>query len=637
MTAPNKTSERNTSVNPVPVVAPKTIVWIWRDVEVSGAVRDLSEMPQTSEAHEACTSLWWWCRRARLCPAKVVSAKGRHIIVAPQEKESKELIEVPATQLLPWYEGLLLLDAIARSSNKAKVPWFKDLVGTLERARTKHQGQISSAKYVEKKLLEVAITGPKFINSAGEAFAHRRQRMRKIPPSDLGHTEGYFKVEALAEYLPPWDALLHPKCGFYQDYYMVRWGPPYNEVDYTDFENGSDALCGATWEPDECLPDDLDTLRLSAKRSWLQEQMAREEKQLAEDNRPLYKQGNIELFDDIIQPHIRNGEAYKLDMQNASLISHGWPRALEDFPQGYAPAMPPGCCERTCDCMEDWHFGAEFTTLLGPKPWLEDEFRSNASKRALDGFQAELRMVRTRGQVTGKWHLEPNSEEYRRENAADEAVARGFSVLVLSVMREAAQAIPLSAFRSNNGCGILSALVTACAEDTGAVYTPTTFKLISGPAWLRVDAVTGDMVLVGEELPATFAAGEGVSFIVHLGNFCSGGPLPSDQITFRVDPHAEENGGPAIAALTVSIAERAQSLRPQSLRDAVQERLRTVYDFDPAHRGCLDATFGVWARSMAEAASAARTASLCHVVQRTPALSLSPSPPSSGALSPSPS
>ncbi|CAK0829904.1 unnamed protein product [Prorocentrum cordatum] len=59
---------------------------------------------------------------------------------------------------------------------------------------------------------------------------------------------------------------------------MVKWAAPYSAVDYASTEVGCPGAPGCTWEPDECLPVQLDGLRLAAKRAWLREQLRREER-----------------------------------------------------------------------------------------------------------------------------------------------------------------------------------------------------------------------------------------------------------------------------------------------------------------------------------------------------------------------
>merc|ERR1711865_410815 len=85
--------------------------------------------------------------------------------------------------------------------------------------------------------------------------------------------EGFFKIDKLCKYMPPWEAFCHPKCGYYQDFYQVQWSHPFSEIDYGQCENGCSDLIGATWEPDECLPACLDRFRVQAKRAWHTQQL----------------------------------------------------------------------------------------------------------------------------------------------------------------------------------------------------------------------------------------------------------------------------------------------------------------------------------------------------------------------------
>merc|ERR1719450_2072932 len=109
--------------------------------------------------------------------------------------------------------------------------------------------------YVAKTLLSTAVTGPAYDGRDGRRWSHRRQPLGVEPPADAANLpEGLYPVDRLLEYLPPWQAYHHRKCGFYQDYYLVRWGPPFSDVDYRETECGSEDVKGATWEADECLP-----------------------------------------------------------------------------------------------------------------------------------------------------------------------------------------------------------------------------------------------------------------------------------------------------------------------------------------------------------------------------------------------
>ena len=43
-----------------------------------------------------------------------------------------------------------------------------------------------------------------------------------------------------------------------EDYYLVQWAPPHAMDSYADTPQGCEQFPHATWEPDECLPDELD-------------------------------------------------------------------------------------------------------------------------------------------------------------------------------------------------------------------------------------------------------------------------------------------------------------------------------------------------------------------------------------------
>ena len=84
-----------------------------------------------------------------------------------------------------------------------------------------------------------------------------------------------FHVQTLKQYLPPWEAFAHPKCGLYQDWYLVEWLAPFDKEDYSHTENGGPSL-GTTFEPDSVLHPDLDFLKLQAKNERLKIQKMRD-------------------------------------------------------------------------------------------------------------------------------------------------------------------------------------------------------------------------------------------------------------------------------------------------------------------------------------------------------------------------
>merc|ERR1719330_2139065 len=179
--------------------------------------------------------------------------------------------------ILPWYEGLLLLEELEAplgKSGRLQAAWLDNNLKTvLEQARGKRR-RLNSSGYIEERLLDTSATGARFVDDTDQEWHYRRKNVKtgetaQLPDSKDG--EGVFGFKEILGYLPPWEAFTNEKCGFYQDFYLVKWQYPFSEVDYSSVENGCPSVQGATWEPDECLPAFLDPLRLAAKRAWVKQ------------------------------------------------------------------------------------------------------------------------------------------------------------------------------------------------------------------------------------------------------------------------------------------------------------------------------------------------------------------------------
>merc|ERR1711970_1640041 len=92
---------------------------------------------------------------------------------------------------------------------------------------------------------------------------YRRQTKSRPKPQKQNGDENLMKkmqlygMKGVAEYMPPWEAILTKDCGLYQDYYLVEWEASHNRPS------------SSSWEPDECLPAGLDSERIRAKQEWL--------------------------------------------------------------------------------------------------------------------------------------------------------------------------------------------------------------------------------------------------------------------------------------------------------------------------------------------------------------------------------
>lgn len=255
--------------------------WLWQPIEGLGVplTRDPAALPtRHPEAVKSLRDGFRGPKFARLVPVQVLKVKAPAALV--QEK-GQDVRAVPAGLTIPWYEGLLLLSELEATpvGSSSGAMWHREHSAILQRERAAYSNHLlSSANYVKVSLLTTAATGPKVVDVTGREWNHRRnlQADASTPLEDGNDAGGLWRVREVAEYLPPWVAFCHPKCGTYQDYYLIRWAQPYSEVDYGATETGWQEGVGATWEPDECLPTHCDGLRLAAKRRWLAAQQQRE-------------------------------------------------------------------------------------------------------------------------------------------------------------------------------------------------------------------------------------------------------------------------------------------------------------------------------------------------------------------------
>lgn len=571
-------------------------VWMWRSLD-STELRDPAELPESAAAHKARIGVG--PRWARLCPVTVAEVRGPLTSVKSEKGES---LEIPTSLLLPWYEGLLVLDAMEQANCTEE--WFQELSPCLEQERRKSKnGHLSSCQYVEKRLVQLAITGPRFVTDKGTTFSHRRPNVPGEEPPEGETRDGWFAVERLVQYLPPWEAFLHPRCGFYQDHYLVQWAPPFDEVDYSSTETG-DEMRGVTWEPDECLPENLDCLRMKTKKEWTERQ--RDLERDRRSDRPAkvrrFNPLNVSLWEDLASPAVSHGwselpEQIETEIQ----IKKGWPKKLSEYPAGYGPAEPPGFCGNECDCMEDWHLGKRCVDT--GKRWIETPDRNSSTAQALTAL-ASQKFVMRRGQVSGNHYLEATTAEHQRVDVQEVTYAAEVSRFVFAALRQVAASIPLHALQREDGKGIIRNFVTAFFQEGEPSYLPLQYKLTEGPKWLVMDA-TGETNFVGVPDPAGGTVRLTV-LVVHMNG-------ESDTVHCVIDPSRPHTGGSTVAALTSQTAKKVAAIRPQSLRLIVTEHLASIYNVSQDRS--LEVTVARWARTMWEIAAITRTACSTHVVK----------------------
>lgn len=253
-------------------------IWVWQALDANDALsRDPAGLPKTfGQSVKVLREGKRGPKSVKIAPAVMLKVIDSMVVIKEDSQENYRKVNYAHT--IPYYEGLLLLDELL-SRSRGIVAWPRDLASALEKARAKLPNQrLSAATYVKRNLLDVAVTGPPTTTTAG----HRRNLIidKALHLEDGVEGGGFWKVLEVAEYLPPWLAFTHPNCGIYQDFYLIRWAPPHNNVDFSTTESGYEDAVGATWEPDECLPIQLDGLRQAAKRKWVIKRQTLEANQL---------------------------------------------------------------------------------------------------------------------------------------------------------------------------------------------------------------------------------------------------------------------------------------------------------------------------------------------------------------------
>jgi hypothetical protein len=479
---------------------------------------------------------------------------------------------------------------------------------------------------MEQRLLKTAATGPCFQDHMGKTHTHRRALSQTDEAAPASATDGDYGIDFLAEYMPPWEAFVHPKCGFYQDCYKVRWSSPHDKIDYSDNECGADIL-GATWEPDECLPDDVDALRLIAKRDWLAAERtkaaaalgektaakAAAEKALEETRQgdaPPSKKRRVSLdaivcgerFTDACDPNLFHGwqATAQLSAGDLTLIRSGWPKTEDEYPPGYTVVNPPGYCWEECDCMEDWHTGTKKHEAVPDEPR-----REYFATRAVENFLALRSDVRQRGQVSNQHYMEATREE---KQAGDGTFQ--FIQALYSVIADAAQMVPLAALYEADAVSrsIFSRyayVYTVCGPQqlNGYIfgYAPAQFTVKDGPAWLTVDPKSGDFYIDQALMPQP----DEKRFQLNLE--LKGLDREMTNIGFTIFTDLEPSGFPRIAQLTQRVVRKldqiSQTAHP-TLLAVVRRLLSPIFDFDT--KSALPRPIAEWANVMADVAIAAR-------------------------------
>lgn len=621
-----------------------TDVWVWCPTEET---KDRSQMHPADlpENDEALAKRMFidkvrGPRMSRISIAQQVCLKGDSVLIA----ENGATREVSRSFLLPWYEGLLLLQEIEHSKGKkGQMPasWFSaELQQKLAEERHK-RGHLLASLWAVQKLQNAAITG--------REFNYRRDNLSDTnPAADSEARVGLCKVADIAAYRPAWEAFLDERCGLYQDFYLVRWGPPFSEIDYAKVENGCATMQGATWEPDECLPVHLDFLRLKAKGEWLKKKRMQEEqeramanvsipravsstdkaaavrpekvpvvpKESAADRRPppsrlpprkmaRLRRDGAPLARDKCYTSIGHDFVPTTSLETSNL-RHGWPKDARDYPPGFAVAGPPGFCRGNCDCMDDARPQKPWETM---KEWLEDGDRTKRALAAIEGLAAQTSFVTQRGKVSMQCLFETaqtvlGDQVYRR-------AAHDLMIEVQKALREAVKAIPASSLAAEGGNAVhLPAAAFLSGEHD---YSPLRFQFdeassgSSLPPWLCLGADDGRLALTAGSLPVLK---DKVALRLDLLSLEG----KSGCMNFAIAPDLHGGLTAPWSAYTAKIMEKFNSPHCQLLegvRGALSEHLAPVFDF--ARRTPKDTSLGLWIRIMSRILRMLRSAMVANI------------------------
>jgi len=639
-------------------------VWVWCPVNAEQATsfQHPSNIPTDEAAAKSCfIERLRGPRTARISRVTLLHTKGNEALIA----EDGATRTVPKSMVLPFYEGLLLLQELESTQGQnGHIPanWCDDELRTvLEQERMKFKnGMLSGALYTEKRLVTTAVTGNRFIDTDEKEWSYRRENLRAndkatIPEGEEGGN--FFRIREVCGYLPPWEAFCNEKCGFYQDFYQVRWEYPFSEIDYSRVENGCPNVTGATWEPDECLPAHLDLYRLSAKRAWIKkkrdhEQRDREQrsadeklrKRLADgqsgsdvslkrqrssdmsgelkqdvkkeekldEKKPLVKlartrRDGVALERDLFRHS--HGHDFVPDLNETSLggIRTGWPKQPQDYPPGYGVANPPGFCWEGCDCMDDQRPQRSWETN---KAWLEDAARSAAANSVIETFSAQTRFVRRRGQVSKMCYFE--TAQNAQGDQTHSRAALDLAVVIERSVTEVLKTVPIHSLISDNDPVRFPARLVLSDE---LDYEP-----------LRYDLV----VPSNEQLPCGLEVGSSD------GHLSAGDHSLAKAVNLRIDvAHAEGTVGsipcvvtperlmapnaPWIQA-TLGVAQRFadSSVCPmeKSARAVLTEHLGELYDFR-SQKVRSEKTLGEWLEVMARVLRMLRSTATANVILGT--------------------
>jgi hypothetical protein len=433
-----------------------------------------------------------------------------------------------------------------------------------------------------------------------------------------------YAVQGLDDYMPPWEAALHKRCGLYQDYYLVHWAAPHDADDLDEVEAGSN-VAGCSWEPDECLPDEMDIYRVAAKKRWVTqspkladpaaapkksakrlqnsasaEEAARRAK-IAKTTENKF--GNI-LWLDMHFPSVKHGwddKKAKLNKELEEGASEGktkkklkadWPKQASDYPKGHPPPNPPGPCLSTCDCMEDWHLGDIDMSAKGQnKP--EQAARRSKCAEAFERF-ADSSLVNRRGQVSKQHYLEPRNPG-THQHSADRAQAWEIRGYVLGQMRELALHLPFESFlgEEEQACKTRESLIPALAQafNTNSLL-PSRYKLETSIPWLQIESSTGMLSASCDEPPTLQDDRQDLVVVLVFDNIIGYEEVP---MKCALNNSWKANCTRFLTKLTMAVKKFVEKHPSSKYRQAIEPCLGEIFD---SYRGTArDVSLGVFAQT----------------------------------------
>jgi len=622
-----------------------TACWVWCPVESSQDFKHPADVPIGDEvaAKAAFLELMRGPRLARISPATMLQTKGNLALIA----EKGATREVPKSMVLPWYEGLLLLEELEQVQGQAghlQASWWdEELRAVLEKERTKFRTRrLNGTSYTEQRLLTMAVTGTKFVDGDDREWNYRRENIKADDKLNLvdGEDDGaFFKMREIIGYLPPWEAFHDEKCGFYQDFYQIRWEHPFSEVDYAAVENGATDEKGATWEPDECLPAHMDFLRMAAKKKWITTRRQKEaqapppgiRRRPTQSPQALGAAANgspppgaaavkRERPDDVPVPmgrqakRRRDGTALERDLlmsraghdfkpeeveKTLGQIRSGWPKKAEEYPPGFHVASPPGFCWEACDCMDDQRPQKSFETK---KPWLEEQLRSADAFAAISAFSDQTRFVRRRGMVSKMCYFESPGGKFHDQTGAK--AAADLMVMIERALQAVLGQIPFGSLSEADAvCIPARAFLSDDSDYEPLLFSATTASGAPMPSWLRVNADTGQISAsrppVAAELP--------VQLRFDLG--AAEGPVAKANVGI-VAQNFTGSAAPWFIATTPLAQKYNDSTRcplERGVWSGLYEHFSEIYDF--TRRTSKEKTLGAWLEVVARILRLLRTAS----------------------------